>query len=60
MDARLTWSDAGNRWNVVGFVDNFTDEIQPLIGFDVSGFYGTSQISYTRPRTYGVQLRRYF
>jgi len=60
MDARLTWSDAENRWNVVGFVDNFTDEIQPLIGFDVSGFYGTSQISYTRPRTYGVQLRRYF
>ena len=60
MDARLTWSDAENRWNVVGFVDNFTDEIQPLIGFDVSGFYGTSQISYTRPRTYGVQLRRFF
>lgn len=59
-DARLTWSDVDNRWNVVAFVDNFTDEIQPLIGFDVSGFYGTSQISYTRPRSYGVQLRRYF
>ncbi len=59
-DARLTWSDADNSWNVVGFVDNFTDEIQPLIGFDVSGFYGTSQISYTRPRTYGVLLRRHF
>jgi iron complex outermembrane receptor protein len=60
LDARLTWSDMDNRWNVVAFVDNFTDEIQPLIGFDVSGFYGTSQISYTRPRSYGVQLRRYF
>ena len=60
LDARLSWSDVDDRWNVVAYVDNFTDEIQPLIGFDVSGFYGTSQISYTRPRTCGVLLRRRF
>ena len=59
-DARLTWSDADNRWSLVAFVDNFTDERDSVIGFDVSSFYGTSQESYTRPRSYGITLRRSF
>jgi len=59
-DARLSWSDSVDAWNVVAFVDNFTDEINSVIGFDVSGFYGTSQESFTKPRTYGVLVRRNF
>lgn len=59
-DARLSWSDSEDRWNLVAFVDNFTDERNSVIGFDVSSFYGTSQISYTKPRTYGLLLRRNF
>ena len=59
-DARLRWVDDANKWTLAAFVDNFTDERDGLIGFDVSSFYGTSQISYTRPRSYGVKLRRSF
>ena len=59
-DARVSWSDRDNLWSLVAFVDNFTDERDSVIGFDVSGFYGTSQESYTRPRSYGLTLRRNF
>jgi len=59
-DARLSWSDADNLWNVVAFVDNFTNERDSIIGFDVSAFYGTSQESFTKPKTYGLLLRRNF
>lgn len=59
-DARLSWADSENLWNIVGFVDNFTDERNSIIGFDVSGFYGTSQESFTKPITYGLLVRRNF
>jgi len=59
-DARLSWADSEDHWNVVAFVDNFTDETDSIIGFDVSGFYGTSQESFTKPRTYGLLIRRNF
>lgn len=59
-DSSLSWADSDNQWNVSAFVENFTDERNPVIGFDVSGFYGTSQISYSKPRTYGVTVRRRF
>jgi len=59
-DARVTWSDVEEKWNLVAFVDNLTDSDHGIIGFDVSGFYGNSQISYAKPRTYGLVLRRKF
>lgn len=59
-DARLTWVDGEDKWNVVAFVDNLTDSDHGIIGFDVTGFYGTSQISYAKPRTYGLIVRRNF
>ena len=59
-DARLSWTDSENLWSVVGFVDNFTDERNSIIGFDVSAFYGTSQESFTKPITYGLIVRRNF
>lgn len=58
--ARLQWADSDDVWNVDVFVDNLSDERDSIIGFDVSAFYGTSQESYTRPRSYGVVLRRNF
>jgi iron complex outermembrane receptor protein len=58
--ARLSWSDAENLWNVAVYADNITDEDNSVIGFDVSGFYGSSQESYARPRSYGVTARRNF
>jgi len=59
-DARLRWADRSGKWEVAAFLDNFTDERNSVIGFDVSGFYGTSQESFSRPRSYGIQVRRNF
>eukprot|EP01093_Parvamoeba_rugata_P015748 TRINITY_DN55_c0_g1_i2.p1 TRINITY_DN55_c0_g1~~TRINITY_DN55_c0_g1_i2.p1 ORF type:complete len:773 (+),score=228.79 TRINITY_DN55_c0_g1_i2:21174-23492(+) len=59
-DARITWTDKEDLWSVAAYVDNLTDSDHELIGFDVSGFYGNSQISYAKPRTYGVTVRRNF
>jgi len=59
-DARVIWSDGEDQWNFIAFVDNFTDERNSIIGFDVSAFYGTSQESFTKPITYGLTVRRNF
>ena len=59
-DTRLTWVDAEDKWLIAAYIDNLFDSDHELIGFDVTGFYGTSQISYAKPRTYGVTVRRNF
>jgi iron complex outermembrane receptor protein len=59
-NARLTWKDRSALWEVAAFVDNFMNRRDPVIGFDVSSFYGTEQVSYSRPRSFGAQLRRNF
>ena len=60
IDILLTWSDPGYEWTVTGFIDNLLDSDHGLIGFDVSGYTGNTQISYARPRTYGLTIRRDF
>ena len=60
MDIRLSWSDPSYEWSVTGYIDNLLDSNHGIIGFDVSGFTGNTQISYARPRTYGVTIRRDF
>jgi iron complex outermembrane receptor protein len=59
-NSRVTWTDSDKTWNVIAFVDNLFDSDHGIIGFDVTGFYGNSQISYAKPRTYGVVIRRSF
>lgn len=59
-DARLTWTDSEDKWDMIFFIDNLNDSEHGIIGFDVSGFYGTSQISYAKPRTFGGTIRRRF
>ena len=60
IDVRLSWSDPSYEWSVTGFIDNLLDSNHGIIGFDVSGFTGNTQISYARPRTYGITIRREF
>lgn len=60
IDGRITWTSEEEGWSVIVFLDNLNDSEHELIGFDVTGFYGTSQISYATPRTFGVTLRRKF
>jgi iron complex outermembrane receptor protein len=59
-DANLAWTDNEDKWSVFAYVDNLTDSDHALIGFDVTGFYGTTQISYAKPRTAGVTVKRNF
>jgi iron complex outermembrane receptor protein len=59
-DVRVSWSDDEGLWNIVAYVDNAFDSDHGVIGFDVTGFYGTTQISYAKPRTYGLGVRRSF
>jgi len=58
--ARVTWYSPSENWDLTAYVNNLTDENHAIIGFDVSGFYGSSQESYSKPRTYGVTARRSF
>ena len=60
IDVRLSWSAPGYGWTVTGFVDNLFDSDHGIIGFDVSGFTGNTQMSYARPRTYGLTIRKDF
>lgn len=60
VDARLSWTDSDKKWDVTLYVNNLTDSDDAVIGFDVSGFYGNSQISYMKPRTYGLVVKRNF
>lgn len=57
---RVAWTDAEGKWDVSAYIDNLTDEDYAKIGFDVSGFYGTTQVSYAKPRSYGLKIRRSF
>ncbi|MBL4673334.1 MAG: TonB-dependent receptor [Arenicella sp.] len=59
-DARISWEDKADVWSAVFYVDNLADSDHGIIGFDVSGFYGTSQISYAKPRVYGLTVQRNF
>ena len=59
-DVRISWSDPSGDWSVVGFVDNVTDSRDAIIGFDVTGFFGTTQTAFLKPRTYGVTVSRNF
>lgn len=59
-DGRLTWADSEDKYNVIFYIDNLFDSDHEIIGFDVTGFYGNSQISYAKPRTYGLTVRRNF
>ncbi|MEQ8264591.1 TonB-dependent receptor [Pseudohaliea sp.] len=54
--ARLSISDRAEKWVLSGFVDNATDEVYTINGFDNSGLIGTTRATLGEPRWYGVQL----
>lgn len=59
-NARLTWTDSTQLWTATAYVDNMFNSEHEIIGFDVTGFYGTSQISYAKPRVFGITVKRSF
>ncbi|MBI1406222.1 MAG: TonB-dependent receptor [Caulobacter sp.] len=63
VDARLTFTDADNRFTVIGFVRNAFDEqgydgVASANGTGATGFGRI--VSFTPPRTYGVELQYRF
>ena len=56
-NASLSWYSADERWEVTGFVDNFSDTRNVVIGFELATFCGCDEQSVGWPRTYGIKLR---
>ena len=54
-NARLTWSSAEDRFRLVGWVKNFTDEIYKQYSLDLGVLGATTY--YAPPTTYGVTAR---
>jgi outer membrane receptor protein involved in Fe transport len=54
---RLTYSDAGNRFEIVGWVRNMTDELYKTYGFDASLVQKTTINFLGEPRTYGMEFK---
>ena len=56
-NASLSWYSADERWEVTGFIDNFSDSRNQNIGFELAAVCGCDEQSFGWPRTYGVKLR---
>lgn len=55
LDARLIWDSASDRYSVVAYGENLTDEL--AVNGATLGFSGTRIISLLAPRTFGVELQ---
>ncbi|MBT7950184.1 MAG: hypothetical protein HN764_01040 [Gammaproteobacteria bacterium] len=56
-NARVRWISQDERWEVGGFVNNFSDTRNQLIGFELSAISGSDEQSFGKPRWAGVSLR---
>ena len=56
-NASLSWYSADERWEVTGFIDNFSDTRNINIGFELAAICGCDEQSVGWPRTYGIKLR---
>ena len=54
---RLSYETADARWRVSAFVENVADARNENLGFDLTAACGCAEVSYERPRWYGVNLR---
>jgi iron complex outermembrane recepter protein len=56
-NARIAWVSADDRWEVGGFVNNFSDTRNMNIGFELSAICGCDEQSFGKPRWAGVNVR---
>ncbi|MEM9255786.1 MAG: TonB-dependent receptor [Pseudomonadota bacterium] len=60
-DARLTWQAPGQSWKVTAWCKNLTDIDDHIRGgVPTVGVARTAGLIYSRPRTYGVDIRYHF
>ena len=53
----LQWTSADERWEVSGFIDNFSDTRNQTIGFELATVCGCDEQSFGLPRMYGARIR---
>ncbi|NQZ10991.1 MAG: TonB-dependent receptor plug domain-containing protein [Algicola sp.] len=59
-NARFSYTDASGLWETSFWIKNLTQEKYATYGFDLSGDFGSSVLSYSPPRTIGLTLTRNF
>lgn len=55
-NARLSYEPTGGQWSIAAFVNNFTDERNVTVGFDLSSACGCAETAYQEPRWWGVNF----
>lgn len=56
-NARVRWISQDERWEVGGFVNNFSDSRYVNIGFELSTVCGCDEQSFGKPRWAGINVR---
>ena len=56
-NARMKWISVDEKWEVTGFIDNFSDTRNQNIGFELSTLCGCDEQSFGMPRMYGARVR---
>lgn len=59
-NAKISYTDASDKWSVTAFVNNMFDEEYRAYTFDVTNLFGFNQVGYGRPRWAGVTLNYNF
>jgi outer membrane receptor protein involved in Fe transport len=60
VNARVTWESADNRWQLAAWGRNLTDKRTFDGRVSVLGLVGSTQLTPSLPRTYGLQLKLFF
>jgi iron complex outermembrane receptor protein len=59
-NASASFTTADDAWQFTLFVNNFTDEENEIIKFDLATLCGCNEVAYTTPRWWGARLRYSF
>ncbi|MCP5215823.1 MAG: TonB-dependent receptor [Pseudomonadales bacterium] len=59
-NARLSWMDGEENWEVALIARNLTDERAGNIGFDLATLCGCNEVTYRDPRYYGLNVKYSF
>ena len=59
-NARVSWSNVQDTWDIALMVRNLTDERAGVQGFDLATLCGCNEVAYRAPRWYGIKVNRNF
>jgi len=60
LNTRLTYENLDNNWEVALFVTNLTDKAYITNGYQTLTSFGTANVSYGRPREWGLTVKKRF